>query len=633
MKYDFSGRAATTDVRCTDGTMFRRGAFKHNDGKVVPLVWMHKHGDPGLVLGKALLRNGPDGLDVYGAFNNTQNGKDARELVAHGDVTSLSIWANNLQRKGNDFFNGDVKEVSLVLAPADPTARIEETAVIHSEFGADDTETDEAEIFFSDTAFDTTPGEIGDAVSVAHADDKDNVTDDKNTNTEKDKTMDTTNDKSQGKEKTLGDVFNTLNEEQKTMVYALLAAQMEQMKGGSDDDEEDVEHYYEGDPDDMKYNVFSDSNNVAGGDFISHDEMTNLVADSVADGKKFGSFKDAFIEHAANDYGIDNVDILFPDAKTITNSPDFISRESAWVGTVMSGTHHSPFARVKSVFANITADEARARGYMKGKKKLEEVITLLKRSTDPQTVYKKQKMDRDDIIDITDFDVITWLKSEMRIMLDEELAGAILVGDGRSAASDDKIHEDHIRPICSDDDLYSFKVKVADVTDDASAKAFIKSALLGYTNYKGSGNKTMFIKESALAHLLLIEDGIGHLLYATQDALATTLRVSKIVEVPDEIFERNETIKPIAIIVDLNDYNVGADKGGAVSMFDDFDIDYNQQKYLLETRCSGALVRPFSAMVLNTTVDSTLTAKSPVKVDVNGKPIKADAGSGSGVTG
>lgn len=638
MKYDFSGRAATTDVRCTDGTMFRRGAFKHNDGKVVPLVWMHKHGDPGLVLGKALLRNGPDGLDVYGAFNNTQNGKDARELVAHGDVTSLSIWANNLQRKGNDFFNGDVKEVSLVLAPADPTARIEETAVVHSEFGADDTETEEAEIFFADTAFNTTPGEIGDAASIAHADEKkDETTDDKNNTTKEDKTMKVENEKGQGqsKEKTLGDVFNTLNEEQKTMVYALLAAQMEQMKGGDNkDDEEDVEHYYEGDPDDMKYNVFSDSNNAAGTDFISHDEMANLVADSVADGKRYGSFKDAFIEHAAKDYGIDDVDILFPDAKTITNSPDFISRESAWVGTVMSGTHHSPFARVKSVFANITADEARARGYMKGKKKLEEVITLLKRSTDPQTVYKKQKMDRDDIIDITDFDVITWLKSEMRIMLDEELAGAILVGDGRSAASDDKIHEDHIRPICSDDDLYAFKVKVADVTDDASAKAFIKSALLGYTNYKGSGNKTMFIKESALAHLLLIEDGIGHLLYATQDALATTLRVSKIVEVPDEIFERNETIKPIAIIVDLNDYNVGADKGGAVSMFDDFDIDYNQQKYLLETRCSGALVRPFSAMVLNTTTDSTLTAKSPIKVDVNGKPVKTtDAGSGSGVTG
>lgn len=639
MKYDFSGRAATTDVRCTDGTMFRRGAFKHNDGKIVPLVWMHNHGDPGLILGKALLKNGPDGLDVYGAFNNTQNGKDAREIVAHGDVTSLSIWANNLQRHGKDFFNGDVKEVSLVLAPADPTAHIEETAVVHSEFGVDDMETEEVEIFFPDSTFNTTPGEIGDDASVAHADEKkDDTTDNKSNITKEDKTMGETNEKGQeqgqSKEKTLGDVFNTLNEEQKTMVYALLAAQMEQMKGGDNkDDEEDVEHDYEGDPNDMKYNVFSDSNNAAGTDFISHDEMANLVADSVADGRRYGSFKDAFIEHAANDYGIDNVDILFPDAKTITNSPDFISRESAWVGTVMSGTHHSPFARVKSVFANITADEARARGYMKGKKKLEEVITLLKRSTDPQTVYKKQKMDRDDIIDITDFDVITWLKSEMRIMLDEELAGAILVGDGRSAASDDKIHEDHIRPICSDDDLYAFKVKVADVTDDASAKAFIKSALLGYTNYKGSGNKTMFIKESALAHLLLIEDGIGHLLYATQDALATTLRVSKIVEVPDEIFERNETIKPIAIIVDLNDYNVGADKGGAVSMFDDFDIDYNQQKYLLETHCSGALVRPFSAMVLNTTTDSTLTAKSPIKVDVNGKPVKADGGSGSGVTG
>lgn len=612
MKYDFSGRAASTNVRCTDGTMFHSGAFKKNDGKIVPLVWMHHHDDPEYVIGHALLENDSDGLNVYGLFNGTENGKLVKQMVENGDVTSLSVWANHLNREGNEFYNGDVKEVSLVLAGADPTARIEQTAVIHSDVDTDGNEIIEG-IIYSGEPIEMKSGEI-----IEHAD----------TQTEKPAEQ---KKEPTAQKKTYREIFNSLTDEQKNLVYALLQRQEQELKGSSEDDTEDdtdneTKHSDEGETE-MKKNIFDDAAQQTN-DVISHDDMRELVTESLNDARKYGSLKDSFIAHA-DAYGITNIDILFPDAKALTTSPDFIKRETAWVATVMNGTHHSPFARVKSVFANLTADEARARGYVKGKKKVEEVISLLKRSTDPQTVYKKQKLDRDDIIDITDFDVVTWLKGEMRIMLDEEIAGAVLVGDGRLSSSDDKISEEHIRPIVSDDDLYAYKIKVTNVTDADTAKAAIKAIILGYANYKGSGNKTMFVKESVLAQMLLIEDGIGHLLYANQNALATTLRVNSIVEVPDEIFERNTAINPLAIVVDLNDYNIGADRGGAVSMFDDFDIDYNQQKYLIETRCSGALVRPFSAMILSTTTDSTLQFKSPIKVDANGKAIAASSTSGS----
>lgn len=600
MKYDFSGRAASTNVRCTDGTMFHSGAFKSNNGKIVPLVWMHQHDSPENTLGRAFLENTDEGLKVYGSFNDTENGKLAKQLVEHGDITSLSVWANHLNREGNELYNGDVKEVSLVLAGADPTARIEQTAVIHSDVDTDGNEIIEG-IIYSGEPIEMKSGEI-----IEHAD------------TQAEEPAEQKKEPTAQK-KTYREIFNSLTDEQKNLVYALLQRQEQELKGSSEDDtDNETKHSDEGETE-MKKNIFEDAAQQTN-DVISHDDMRELVTESLNDARKYGSLKDSFIAHA-DAYGITNIDVLFPDAKALTTSPDFIKRETAWVATVMNGTHHSPFARVKSVFANLTADEARARGYVKGKKKVEEVISLLKRSTDPQTVYKKQKLDRDDIIDITDFDVVTWLKGEMRIMLDEEIAGAVLVGDGRLSSSDDKISEEHIRPIVSDDDLYAYKIKVTNVIDAHTAKAAIKAIILGYANYKGSGNKTMFVKESVLAQMLLIEDQIGHLLYANQNALATTLRVNSIVEVPDEIFERNTAINPLAIVVDLNDYNIGADRGGAVSMFDDFDIDYNQQKYLIETRCSGALVRPFSAMILSTTTDSTLQFKSPIPVDVNGKAI------------
>ena len=400
---------------------------------------------------------------------------------------------------------------------------------------------------------------------------------------------------------------------------ATIIAQYEDEDEEDKDNDNDVEHSDFKGGNEMRHNVFEQDTRDDDGMILSHDDMMDLMSTALTDAKRGFSVRDTIMAHADADYGIKNIEILFPDAKTITDSPDFIKRETEWVATVLNGTHHTPFSRIKSTFANITADEARARGYVKGKKKVDEVITLLKRTTNPQTIYKKQKLDRDDVIDITDFDVLAWLKGEMRIMLDEEIAGAILVGDGRNASDDSKIQELNIRPIVSDDDLYAYKIKVDKIVDETTAKAAIKSIIRGYKNYRGSGNKTMFVKQSVLCEMLLVEDGIGHMLYESSAQLATKLRVNKIVEVPDEIFERNKAIDPQFIIVDLNDYNVGADKGGAVNMFDDFDIDFNQMKYLIETRCSGALIKPFSAMVGSTTTASAFDAKSPVVLDADGK--------------
>ena len=663
MKYDFVGRAATVNVRCTDGTVFKPGAFDHNDGRIVPLMWMHNHKDgPQYCAGKALLKTDEEGnLNVYGAFNNTQMGRDSKELVSHGDINSLSVWANNLQRQGCNLYNGDVKEVSLVLSPADPTAHIEQTSVMHSSEEGDEIE---AEIYSSSGSISYAPGDI---VEHSEEDKENNMGDDELMTPEE-----------------LGEVFDSLDDTQRAAVtqlvqQALLATPDDVSDEDEDDDEddEDVQHsdlnddeYYEDEDDDEDfeedyeddddededddedyeyleeddvehsdegelndmphYNVF-DTQSAMQQDYVAHAEnVQHFFEDSMRDVKSYGSLRDSFVAHAENeDYGITDIDLLFPDAKAITDSPEFIKRETAWVASVMNGTKHIPFARVKSVFANITEDEARAKGYFKGNKKKDEVFTLLKRSTDPQTIYKKNKLNRDDVIDIVSFDVIVFLKGEMRIMLDEEIAGAILVGDGRNASDEDKIQEIHIRPIVSDDDLYAYKIKAAAVTDSDTAKALIRKIILGYSNYKGSGNKTMFVKESVLAQLLLIEDGIGHLMYANEAALATTLRVKNIVEVPDEIFERNKDIDPMAIVVDLSDYVVGADKGGAVQMFDDFDIDFNQMKYLIETRCSGALVKPFSAMVVGTKKESEFGFKSPLKLDKDGKLVKEAAGAGA----
>ena len=600
-KFDFSGWATRNDIKCADGRTIRRNAFAEQDGEEVPLVYNHDHDDMHSVVGHVVLENRPEGVYCRGKFNDTENGVLAHRLVENGDIKSLSIYANKLKQDSQrNVVHGVIREVSLVLAGANPGAFIDNVVIAHSD-GTCDELPEEAEIYH---------GEDGLELVLEHAAEEAPIEtsnkDDKK-GSEENKTM---------AEKTVKDVVDSMSEEQKQVLYFLVAKAAQAAKGNDGED-------YDKEDDSVKHNVFDNQDDTTmSQSAFTADDYSDLAHSAMEDirAHKYNSLKEAVIAHAAQDYGIQNIDILFPDAKSITDSPEFLKRETAWVAEVMDGTHHSPFSRVKSVFANITADEARARGYMKAHKKAEEVITLLKRSTSPQTIYKKQKLDRDDILDITDFNVVAYTKGEMRIMLDEEIAGAVLVGDGRLSSSDDKISEEHVRPIANDDDLYAVKVKVTAPTDSTTAKNLIRAIIMAQKDYRGSGNKRLFIKESALTQMLLIEDGIGHLLYPTENVLATTLRVNKIIEVPDEIFERS-TVGPVAIIVDLNDYNIGADKGGEVTMFDDFDIDYNQQKYLMETRCSGALTKPFSALVFNTTKASEFTTKSPIRVDVNGKPI------------
>ncbi len=571
--YDFSGWATRNDIRCSDGRTIRKDAFKDCDGKVVPLVWMHGHDAPENVLGHALLENRPEGVYAYGYFNDTERGQHAKESVRNRDIDHLSIYANGLRQKGGDVLHGEIKEVSLVLAGANPGAFIDVPSLSHSE----DSDEFEATIYQFDN----------DILELYHAESEkeEEETEEKPAKEEKEMA-----------EKTVKDVFDSLTEEQKNVVYFMIGQALEDAgKGGSDDDDDEVEHYgfYEGE--DMKYNVF-DRSMVDGGDYLSHADQETIIKD----GKKEGSLRESVLAHA-EDYGIDGVEWLFPEERELNNTPEFIKRDTDWVQVVMNGVHHTPFSRVKTRYADITEDEARARGYIKGRMKKEEVFSLLKRATTPTTVYKKQKLDRDDIVDITDFDVVAWIKGEMRMQLNEELARAYLIGDGRLSSDDDKISEDHIRPIVNDADLFTIKKAVVfeqDATDDEKAKAVIKAAVKARKDYKGSGNPTFFTTEDWLTNMLLLEDGIGHRMYKTETELATAMRVTKIVTVPVmEGFQLGEK-NLIGIIVNLADYNVGADKGGAINMFEDFDIDYNQEKYLIETRCSGALVKPYSAIVL-----------------------------------
>jgi len=593
MKYDFSGYATRNDLKCSDGRTIRAGAFKECAGKVVPLVWQHQHGDPMNVLGHAVLEERDDGMYSYCSFNDTEPAKQARQLVLHGDVNQLSIYANKLVQKNGDVLHGAIREVSLVIAGANPGAMIDNIAMAHGEDG----ESDEA-IIYNNDFIDNLGGDLEDNSEetiehseevIEHADSEDK---------KEEKEMPT---EDSGKEKTVQDVIDTMNEEQKKVMMYLVGVAAE--KGGAKENDEN-----EGD-EDMKHNVFDGSDEYMGA--ADQAELTHSQIETIiSDGKKFGSLRDSFLAHA-DDYGIKDIDWLFPEAKTFTDKPEFISRKMEWVSTVMSGVHKSPFSRIKSMFADITEDEARAKGYIKGNLKKEEVFSLLKRTTTPTTIYKKQKLDRDDIIDITDFDVVAWIKAEMRVMLDEEIARAILVGDGRLSSDDDKINEDNIRPIWKEADLFCIKKEVTiGADDDATAKNFIRAAIKSRKDYRGSGNPVLFTTEDFLTDMLLLEDSIGHKLYKTEAELATALRVSKVVTVPVmENLTRTVTKSGQAytntlmgIIVNLNDYNVGADKGGAISMFDDFDIDYNQQKYLIETRCSGALTKPFSAIVLEKSV-------------------------------
>ena len=602
MDCDFEGWATKSNVRCSDNRVIMQDAFKVNDGKTVPLVWNHEHGSPDNVLGHALLENRPEGVYAYGFFNDTESGQVGRELLKHHDICALSIYANNIKQRGDEVINGNIREVSLVLAGANPGAFITDV-VKHS----DDGEDSEVEMYFLD-----------DQTSVAHSDGSEKNSKEDDVTKDANKSSDSEADKTSSNDETVADIVNTMNEKQKTVMYALISAAA---NGEFDDAVDNTDDDSGEETTDMKHNVFESDTDTNNDNVISHDEIISAIKDA----KRYGSMKESFIEHGIDDiayagvesgsdirhadYGIDHVDYLFPDARNVTNAPTFIKRNTDWVAGVMNGTSHTPFSRIKSVFADITEDEARAKGYTKGKLKKEEVFSLLKRTTTPTTVYKKQKMDRDDVIDITDFDVIAWLKSEMRMMLDEEIARAILVGDGRLNSSDDKIKEDCIRPIWTDEELYTIRTSIDSskfTTDDAVAKEFIRTAIKSRTDYKGSGNPTLYITEDLLTTCLLLTDAQGRDLYDSVDKLATKLRVSKIVTVPvlegltraGSGQDSTSTFDLMGIIVNLSDYTVGADKGGAVNMFDDFDIDYNQQKYLIETRCSGALTTPKSAIAI-----------------------------------
>lgn len=571
--YDCSGWATKANMLCSDGRTIRKNAFEECDGKTVPVVWNHEHNDPNAVLGHAVLENRDNGVYAYISFNNTEAGQNAKTLVQHKDIDRLSIWANKLKQMGGDVIHGVIREVSLVLAGANPGA------VIDSVMAHGDGSEEEAIIRCGEYIdFDD---------ELTHSDEGKKGETEVGTDNKEQKPA-TKNDG----EKTVADVFNRLTEEQKTVVYAMIGQALEEAGVNADD----VEHSEEGETDFMKHNVFDKETNTQDQEILTHSEFQEIIGEA----RRRGSLKDAFLEH-----GITDIDTLFPDAQTIDKTPGFIQRDNGWVAGVMAAVHKTPFSRVKSIFADITEDEARAKGYIKGKQKKDEVFKMLKRVTTPVTVYKKQSLDRDDMLDITDFDMIPWLKQEMRMMLDEELARAYLFGDGRSTSAEDKINEQNIRPVWTDDDVYTVKSEIAitkATTAEEKAQAFIKACIKSRKAYKGSGNPTMYMSEDMLTDCLLLEDKTGRVIYDTVEKLATRLRVNKIVPVP--VMEGLSRIKGAnthflaGLYVNLTDYNVGTDRGGDVTMFDDFDIDFNKQKYLIETRCSGAMCKPYGAVAI-----------------------------------
>ena len=637
-QYDFSGWATRNDILCSDGRTIRHGAFSGDHGKTVPLVWNHRHDDVNEVLGHALLEERPEGVYAYCTFNGTERGQNAKEIVHNGDVVALSIFANQLKQKGGDVLHGAIKEVSLVLAGANKGALID-SVMEHGEESDD-----EAEIQFVG---------YGD-IELYHAEGE------KNDMNEDEKKKEAPQAEEAGGEETVQDVYNAMSDKQKKVVAFLVGKAVEDAKGEAKEPEaekEDVKHsddaqndqdsddvdgdetvneiYHsmnekqkkvvaflvgkaiedykdsnEGGSDIMKHNVFAGEEQTAK-NVLSHAEFQEIKKV----GRQMGSLRAAFeqakdegvIEHADGDYGVVNLEYLFPEAKTINTTPEFIQRDMDWVQKVLGATHHTPFSRVKSIFADITEDDARARGYIKGKLKKEEVFSLLKRTTDPQTIYKKQKLDKDDIDDITDMNIVAWIKAEMQVMLKEEIARAILIGDGRLASSDDKIQESHIRPVYNDADLYTVKVPVtvpANADEDVIAKALIKAMVKSRKQYKGSGNPTFFTTDDYLTDALLLEDGIGHRLYDSEAKVATAMRVKEVV--PVEVMEgktieideegTKKTYPLIGTYVNLSDYNIGTNGGAKTDFFEDFDIDFNQYKYLYETRMSGALIKPFSAV-------------------------------------
>lgn len=582
MDYDFSGWATRNNIECSDGRTIMKDAFKDNDGQKVPLVWNHQHDDPNEVLGHALLENRDEGVYAYCKFNDTESGQTAKSLVLNGDVDKLSIYANKLKSNMNQVIHGCIREVSLVLAGANPGAYID-SVVVH----ADGAEDEEEGTIYTDEQI---------SVNVEHSENK---------SEEKEETK--MNDNSEMKhaetetgEKTVQEVFDTLTEEQKEVVYAIIGEAVEEAKNDAGDEDEGEEEGEEN----MKHNVFDNDNNRE--DVLAHSEF---VKSAIADAKKYGSMRESFIAHA-EEAGLEwneNNDFspLFPDATNVNREPIMVEKDNSWVAKVMAKVKHSPFSRVKNTLGRMDESTARAKGYIKGSKKANIQMAVLNRVTTPTTVYIKNDIDRDDVIDITDFDVVAWQKKEMRKQLDKELALAMLLGDGRDVSDQYKINEQNIRPVVSDDDLYTIKYVVTEGVDynnagnshsenDSVAKGIIRAALKARKNYKGSGRPTFYTTEDCLTDMLLIEDQNGRVIYDSIDKLATALRVDEIVTIPEM-----ESRKDIyGIIVNLNDYTAGADKGGSVNMFDDFDIDYNQMKYLMETRMSGALTQPYSAIVL-----------------------------------
>lgn len=593
MAYDFEGWATKNDLKCADGLTIRKDAFRVNDGKKVPLVWNHQHNSISDVLGHAILENRNEGVYAYCSFNDSPEGEGAKKRVQHGDVTALSIWANNLQQVGKDILHGVIREVSLVLAGANPGAFVE-SVLSHGETMGED---EDEGIFYT-----------GEGIYISHAEPE-----------EKKPESDKKNDSDEGSGKTVRDVINTMNEDQKKAMAIVVGQAIADAKKGDEKDEKEDEKEEK----EVKHNMFEGSAGVSAG-HISHSDMQTILADA----KRMGSLKEAVNHHIEDGvlahaldttgmdvatgkqtYGFNDPEMLFPDYKSLNTPPEFISRDMGWVNKLMSKVHHTPFSRIKSLYANITEEDARAKGYMKGNLKKDEVFTTLKRTTDPQTIYKRQKLDRDDIIDITDFGVVAWIKAEMRVMLEEEIARAILIGDGRLSSSDDKIKEDHIRPVVKDVPLFNTIVKVsvpANATEDDIAKATIRTMIKARKNFKGSGKPDFWTVEDVTTDMLLLETKNGDTLYKTESELATKLRVNEII--PVEVMEgqmidvtdggTTKKYPLIGVVVNMADYNVGADKGGQTEMFEDFDIDYNQYKYLIETRISGSLVKPFSALTI-----------------------------------
>ena len=628
--YDFSGWATRANLLCSDGRIIRKDAFKHNDGQKVPLVWNHQHNSPEEVLGHAILENRDEGVYAYCTFNNTPSGKNAKLLVQHGDVNALSIYANKLKQQGANVVHGIIREVSLVLAGANPGASIdsvmmhgddacEEGYIYTGEFienidpiyHADDEKKGENEV--AEETKKTTEAEKAEETKETN-NSEETVADVFNTLTEKQKTVvyamigqaleeaeaskeeeEVKHADSDDEEETVADVFNTLSEKQKTVVYAMIGQALEEaeMKHSMED--------LEGGNDDMKHNVF-DQEEVMMDNTLSHSDMTAIIEDAKTNKR---SLRDTVLAH-----GIEDLDVMFPDHQALNNEPAFIKRNDDWVAKVLGGVHHTPFSRIKTIFADITAAEARAKGYHKGNLKIDEVFKLLKRTTSPTTVYKKQKLDRDDVLDIKDFNILPWLKGELRMMLNEEIARAFLIGDGRDPVEDanDKIDEECIRPIWKMEELFTVKVPVevtAATTAEEKAKAFIRACVKSRKQYKGSGNPAMFMPEDLLTECLLLEDKNGRVIYDTEDKLRARLRVSEIIPVPvmegdaiKRVGKEGEAFELAGLYVNLKDYNVGTDKGGEVNFFDDFDIDYNQMKYLMETRMSATLVKPHSAVAI-----------------------------------